>query len=445
MPAMNSSPVACDRPNVRVPKLAVRNRSDNSIPLSEEVSSATSTISAASQSSGLLERRISEQPVRPPSTPQPAAKSDKSAKKSGVFGFLSLKEPSTSAWEDYARQQKLQAATTKHGASPPVGVSSVSKQKLPDHVPKVNSKWDGLPDKTKKNEPRTSTNSRRRPSDQTRRSLPDDRSLDSSGRPPRANRILNVTPQDSKQGSIKSTSTSILDGIEVVPQIHVDQTSITTYITSGSSQVVALRTQASSPPKTFVSSPEPPGPSRSPASITSPTKPEFAVELDSTEIPPLTSSDLHTSPEASPQTPPADQQIHPDVRDALDLPSAFWLSDADSTVQALPSPQTRPTAQLHTLASSPTKPRVMNFSRPSRPLIETSRPSLSSPAAQDQACSPPTQVLCLAVQPFNEPVELPCPSTCPPFPTPRPQTKGAGRTEHDVTKRGRFSTLLGRR
>lgn len=75
----------------------------------------------------------------------------------GMLGFLKLKEPSTSAWEDYVRQQK-KAAAEKHGRSTAVGIPGASTQKLPDHVPKVNSKWDGLPPKVKKSRSSTELN-----------------------------------------------------------------------------------------------------------------------------------------------------------------------------------------------------------------------------------------------------------------------------------------------
>lgn len=64
-------------------------------------------------------------------------------KKPGIFRFLSVKEPSTAAFVEYAEQQK------KAGALKPVRPVApspgFSKQRMPDFVPKVNSKWDGMP------------------------------------------------------------------------------------------------------------------------------------------------------------------------------------------------------------------------------------------------------------------------------------------------------------
>lgn len=79
--------------------------------------------------------------------------SPKKAKKSGgLLGFLTLKEPSTSAWAELAAAQKEQAKL--NGGKPGlVSGSRVSLQKLPDHVPKVNTKWDGLPEGAKRGSP----------------------------------------------------------------------------------------------------------------------------------------------------------------------------------------------------------------------------------------------------------------------------------------------------
>lgn len=59
----------------------------------------------------------------------------------GLLNFLTVKEPSTKAFEEFAAQQRRELK--ERGAERPFGVSS---KKLPPGVPKVNSKWDGLPD-----------------------------------------------------------------------------------------------------------------------------------------------------------------------------------------------------------------------------------------------------------------------------------------------------------
>ncbi|KAK5174102.1 uncharacterized protein LTR77_001182 [Saxophila tyrrhenica] len=70
-------------------------------------------------------------------------------KKGGMLGFLTLKEPSTSAWAEFAEAEK-EKARQKGARSTAVGMRGVSTQKLPDYVPKVNSKWDGLPNSAKR-------------------------------------------------------------------------------------------------------------------------------------------------------------------------------------------------------------------------------------------------------------------------------------------------------
>lgn len=60
------------------------------------------------------------------------------------MGFLSLKEPSQLALEQYADAQRKQAVG-KAGPTVPMG-TYITTQKLPDSVPKVNSKWDGVPE-----------------------------------------------------------------------------------------------------------------------------------------------------------------------------------------------------------------------------------------------------------------------------------------------------------
>lgn len=67
--------------------------------------------------------------------------SKKKKKTSSVLGFLSLKEPSQAAFEQIAQQQRKQ----NRGSSTPPSNSNYAGQKLPQNVPKVNSKWDGVP------------------------------------------------------------------------------------------------------------------------------------------------------------------------------------------------------------------------------------------------------------------------------------------------------------
>jgi hypothetical protein len=68
-------------------------------------------------------------------------------KKNGMLSFLTMKEPSQLALEQYAEAQRKHAADK--GGPAPVGRPGISSQKLPTSVPKVNSKWDGVPEARK--------------------------------------------------------------------------------------------------------------------------------------------------------------------------------------------------------------------------------------------------------------------------------------------------------
>lgn len=63
-----------------------------------------------------------------------------SKKKSRLWGSLLMKEPSTNAWKDFAELQKQEQALKGNQ------MKQLVDKKLPEYVPKVNSKWNGLPD-----------------------------------------------------------------------------------------------------------------------------------------------------------------------------------------------------------------------------------------------------------------------------------------------------------
>ena len=162
----------------RIPKLAVRNRipdeeaeefarklgsRDGEYAASQAASSRSSERASTipdgwdrrpSDLSLRVRRTSTQQPKDVPPTRQGDGKVlQAKKKKSGVFGFLTLKEPSTSAWEEFAETQKKAAAAKKResgGKATTTSALGVSSQKLPNHVPKVNSKWDGLPETAKR-------------------------------------------------------------------------------------------------------------------------------------------------------------------------------------------------------------------------------------------------------------------------------------------------------
>ena len=67
-------------------------------------------------------------------------------KKCSIFsGVFSTHEPSIAAFAQMEEQLRKQKAANPSGRLNPVGMPGVSSAKLPDTVPRVNSKWDGLP------------------------------------------------------------------------------------------------------------------------------------------------------------------------------------------------------------------------------------------------------------------------------------------------------------
>ena len=79
-------------------------------------------------------------------SPQTAREPKK--KSSSILKFFSVKEPSTQAFEAYQEQMKKRG-TTQTGRANAVGLPGVSSARLPPTVPKVNSKWDGVPQTAK--------------------------------------------------------------------------------------------------------------------------------------------------------------------------------------------------------------------------------------------------------------------------------------------------------
>ncbi|KAF2467537.1 uncharacterized protein BDR25DRAFT_63471 [Lindgomyces ingoldianus] len=152
-------------PPPRMPKLAYRNRFPTDQTSLSSTASVTTSASETQSNDPYPDQRLStpsstttSSPVRPSfdsknlTSPSLASNvstpsSSKSPKKkaNAVLGFLTLKEPSQLALEQFAEQQRKQAAEKGRKANQ-VGLGSISPQKLPPTVPKVNSKWDGVPE-----------------------------------------------------------------------------------------------------------------------------------------------------------------------------------------------------------------------------------------------------------------------------------------------------------
>ncbi|CAK4033434.1 Hypothetical predicted protein [Lecanosticta acicola] len=151
-------------PPRRIPKLAVRNRTPettlqsdtaasasgketrNEIRIASHRSQQTSSAGIEPTSSVFAWKTTQSHQRHGKAQEQLSGHRHQSKRKSaGVLGFFTLKEPSTSALEAYAEHEKRKAA--QKGSNPvAIVMPGVSSQKLPEHVPKVNSKWDGLPE-----------------------------------------------------------------------------------------------------------------------------------------------------------------------------------------------------------------------------------------------------------------------------------------------------------
>lgn len=156
-------------PPARIPKLKYRNPlPSDQVSLSSQLSQSTGNSSASVQerptTPGSQAATSSSRPscdtasLTSPSLASTASsaassndsRSSKKKKKTGsVLGFLSLKEPSQLALEQFAEKERKQ--TAGKGTSSPSSKTSSTYfgQKLPPNVPKVNSKWDGVPDAVK--------------------------------------------------------------------------------------------------------------------------------------------------------------------------------------------------------------------------------------------------------------------------------------------------------
>lgn len=89
------------------------------------------------------------QSLFPPTSMSSKTSSNLPKKRSNFFsGLFNAKEPSAQALQDYQRHLMKQGG----GRITAIGMSGVSSAKLPTTVPKVNSKWDGVPQTLKEKE-----------------------------------------------------------------------------------------------------------------------------------------------------------------------------------------------------------------------------------------------------------------------------------------------------
>ena len=144
-------------------------------------------------------------------------------KGSSLLSFFSVKEPSAQAFEDYQKQMRKKAQTSNNRALV-AGLPGVSSAKLPETVPKVNSKWDGVPEsqreyKTKHNSIRHSLIGRNQ----------DDRGLRSQNSPSRTSTASSQGTWSGYEsaGSQSSSSNKLSEiyGWESISSVNIDESS----------------------------------------------------------------------------------------------------------------------------------------------------------------------------------------------------------------------------
>jgi len=302
---------------------------------------------------------------------------------------LTLKEPSTSAWEEFAEAQK-KAAAEKSGRTSVVGVPGVSSQKLPDFVPKTNSKWDGLTENAKRKSMNTKSKDKsHRSSTSTRQTTRSGLSSGSGGSDRSAARkfgSLSSRPQaavslHSKHGSVQSRSSSGEPGrlgysVPAPTAVHpalrdnaatpwedapeprimhgaLQNSTVTPWEEPAEPEAEPMEASESSP-QTFLYPPSPP-PGLVELPIFLPT-PE--LELPQTPFHAEFGTSLHLmSANASPQTSPDMVEQYPfvlygDPNEPVEGSGTFWHSDTDNEESAV--------------SKSAGLKAPLNFSRPRR-------------------------------------------------------------------------------
>lgn len=118
----------------------------------------------------------------------------KKEKKGGsFFNFLNVKEPSAQAFEDYQNQMRKKTQGKK-GRPTAVGMPGVSSARLPPTVPKVNTKWDGVPQALKEKE-------KEKPKEKHRPSLSAGSTKETPGRKPAPISRTTTSHSNSSTGS----------------------------------------------------------------------------------------------------------------------------------------------------------------------------------------------------------------------------------------------------
>ena len=179
----------------RLPKLSYRNGQSDADSI-DTVSTDASRMTISTNCTSPLQSTFCPSPREPPAVPTNACTSRSSSlapsttpsrsvknaprKKSGLLsGLFGTKEPSAQAFADYQKTLLKQG----RGLANTAGLPGVSSAKLPPTVPKVNSKWDGVPETLKEKEKQKhgfTQSSAARPSSSTRNIGPHSRSISTS-------------------------------------------------------------------------------------------------------------------------------------------------------------------------------------------------------------------------------------------------------------------------
>lgn len=139
--SISQSPRNAEWQNARVPKLAYR----KALPLEEAERLETEVRQSANARANNARRTESahSSATRPGVNPNSFG-TVPSKKKNSFFSGLFTKEPTLAALAQVEAD-----LVAKHGEATPQSVPHVSSRKMPEHVPKVNSKWDGVPEAIK--------------------------------------------------------------------------------------------------------------------------------------------------------------------------------------------------------------------------------------------------------------------------------------------------------
>ncbi|KAK3618046.1 hypothetical protein LTR56_024910 [Elasticomyces elasticus] len=341
MPAANPASIDVNAIPRRVPKLAVRSRTSQdderaTTSTNDAVRPPSSTRSSERSVALSLARTISERSQGSIDRSKSAShgstelkiqgNNEKAKKKkgSGVLGFLSLKEPSASALEEFAKAQK-KASAAKGSRPGSVALPGVSSQKLPDTVPATNAKWDGLPDSAK----RTSRTRWSSFSDGNSDQSPARRYGSVSSKPPRPDTAPTPSSKRSSVQSHVSTGCRKLPNPPVPTAVHPAFRN--TAVTPWDEPPEQSEQPPERSPETFLHPPSPP---------LNPDDPSALLPTPELELPEILVLGGHvTSPEPSPRTPPTEYQRYlgsraNESRNAQvayhEQYGTFWHSDTDN-------------------------------------------------------------------------------------------------------------------